>query len=584
MANSKILINFSEVPLVNAVISFTETNSGIIFMETFKAIRSIAKETEIPDYDPDSSTYPDYISTNYEFALNQDYNLPTALFTITKTLGPLGSGIGSVTIESNYPSAVFVLNTNTTGAIITITNVEEEIPPVENVVSPESINFYVNKSSDIVGSKTLEIQTEVGWIVTNDLPLWLEMSELFGTGSSTLNLTPVNYSELEPGTYEFTLNIEIGDDYFDVFIKLIVSEILENPFNNENIYFTKEDVYLKFNSEKVNSYIHFSVDIKIFEINTNTPITYEREYNLALFKGKGEFHVGDIVEGLLNEINALKDFVPDYKSNYVKKQNRPTEVEVTFQEKDYLTNDILTEGIIDAIKMLKGYRPFITAGQLALLTVSQQEITRITPDSVIGTSFVYIGTPRIIVKLNNTVLEDFEVDETANEIVYSYYRFINSLKPGDSIEIIIVNDLETRTQRFLVFKRGLENTYLFFENKNGMIEPYEFSGRRRVNSAIKHTTTTKLKNRVKYEKKVFTENQQGLIINTGQLLKTDQRIITAIIESKNVWCSFDNPEGPYFQIDATTTKLTNQDTDTSEESFDIEFNILEDTDASIFPR
>jgi hypothetical protein len=38
-------------------------------------------------------------------------------------------------------------------------------------------------------------------------------------------------------------------------------------------------------------------------------------------------------------------------------------------------------------------------------------ITRITPQSFVGTSFVYFGTPRVIVKKNNAVIDDFEIEE-----------------------------------------------------------------------------------------------------------------------------------------------------------------------------
>lgn len=188
-----------------------------------------------------------------------------------------------------------------------------------------------------------------------------------------------------------------------------------------------------------------------------------------------------------------------------------------------------------------------------------------------------------MVKINNKIIEDFEVEDSPDEIIYSYYRFNNNLKPGDLIEIIISKELETRTQRFLVFKNGLESNFLFFENSNGLIEPYEFTGRRRVLSTLKHTTSSKIINRIGYDKKVFTDNTQGLILNTGQLLKTDHKIILSIIRSENVWCAFENADAAYLRIDATTTKLTNQDTNNSEEDFDIEFNILEDTDASIYP-
>ena len=75
-----------------------------------------------------------------------------------------------------------------------------------------------------------------------------------------------------------------------------------------------------------------------------------------------------------------------------------------------------------------------------------------------------------------------------------------------------------------------------------------------------------------------------MIINTGQLTKNDHRVLTALIASDKVWCSLDTPEGPYFRVDATTNRTDNQDTSGSEEDFNIEFNILENANASIYPR
>lgn len=521
-----------------------------------------------------------FISENYKDALLADYNT-TAQFTIENTNGIVGSGLGTVKITANFHNAVFSAEEYD---FATITIVNEIVAP-ENNVLPDSLTFNVNTQVTGAPSKNLEIVSETDtWTITDTLPDWLIVSDMSGNLSGEVQVTPVNYALLSVGAHLYTMIFTIGDDVFEVEITLNVSANIRNPFQNGSLYFTKEDVSLGFTSDLLNTYIHFEFEIKVFKINSNTPTIYIRKYNFPLFKGKGDFYVGEIVEGLLDEINNLKDFVPDFKSNYVKKQFKPAEVKISYKEKQYSNDLEISSGEIEMFKMIKGYRPFMTSGELALLTVSQQEITRISPSSIIGTSFVYIGKPRIVVKKNNVIIEDFEVDNSEDEIIYSYYRFNNNFKPGDSIEILIIKGLETRSQRFLVFKNGKENTFLFFENSNGLVEPYEFTGRRRVSSAIKHTTTPKVKTLYSIDKKVFTENNQGLIINTGQLLKTDHKIILSIIRSVNVWCCLDHSDGQYILVDATTTKLTDQDTDNSEEDFDVEFNILEDTDASIYPQ
>jgi hypothetical protein len=365
-----------------------------------------------------------------------------------------------------------------------------------------------------------------------------------------------------------------------------VNKLLINPFAPAKIYFTKELKFLKFDSANVNTYIQFSIAITIFKINSDAPVTYTRNnYKLPLFQGKGEFHIGTIVHGLLYDIEKLEDFVPSLETNYFKNQYRPAEINISYQEKSFgVPLPDTPPAVIPMFKMAKGYKPFMTDGQLALLTVGQQEIIRITPQSFISTSFVYFGTPRIIVKKNNQIIEDFEIQPVPNKIIYSYFRFLNDVKPGDSIDLIIVKGLETRTQRFICFKNPVESTYFFFENDNGVLESFEFAGRRRLNSAFKHFTTSKFKDLYRFEAKVKTDIDQSLIVNTGHLGKSEHRIVSALIGSCKVWCSLDDPKGPYFKVNSTTTKIMNQDTSSSDEGFDIEFNLLENADASIYPR
>jgi hypothetical protein len=159
-----------------------------------------------------------------------------------------------------------------------------------------------------------------------------------------------------------------------------VSNVLTNPFSPGKLYFTQGLDFLKFNSSIADTYISFSIDIKTFKINTYEPVIYNRTYNLPLFKGEGDFHVGTIVHGLLEELKELSDFVPNLKSNYSKTQYRPAEISISLQEKTFgATVPGLINFDLPMFKMAKGYKPFTTDGQLALLTVSQQEITRITP-------------------------------------------------------------------------------------------------------------------------------------------------------------------------------------------------------------
>lgn len=585
MAYSSVLIEFNDVPDVDQEIHLLESTMLVNLYEVFKAFRSASGETETPFFVPAGGGFPDRYFGNVSFyylsALDLDYNVSGG-FTLDWYPGPDYAGTGSVLITANYPDAVFSVISNTTTADITINN--EVIVPVSTVL-PNPIDFFVVKGVPGAASKPLAITTLSAWTIPSGLPSWLNLSSTSGTGDAIVNVIPVDYSAMAVGDYATTISVNIDSEIFDIVINLKVLNFIEIPFGPGKIHFSQELDYLKFTSTTPSTYIDFTIEIKVFQINTYEPIIYNRTYKFPLFQGKGNFHVGTIVHDLFEEIQELSDFVPDLKTNYHKSQYRPAEISVSFEEKTF---GAVVPGLISLtipmFKMVKGHKPFTTEGELTLLTVAQQEITRITPTSFIGTSFIFVGAPRIVVKKNNTVLEDFDITPVDDHVIYSYFRFINDLKPGDSIEIIIVNDLETRSQRFLVFQNGLENTYFFFENDNQMLEGYEFSGRRRVNPNFKHVTSKKIKNLHAYESKVKTTIEESFIINTGQLGKSDYRIISALVASPNMWCSFENPQGPYFKVDATTNKLNTQDTSSSEESFDIEFNLLENPYASIYPR
>ena len=415
-----------------------------------------------------------------------------------------------------------------------------------------------------------------------------------GSGSAEVLVTLGNYyngdvvfsgSDLT-GSFSILENDIVKGNINYVISVIRLSDFLKNPFTPGKLYFSQELDYLSFESKTPNTYIDLSLEIKVFKINTYEPIVYNRPYKFPLFKGKGDFHIGSVVHELFEEVQELSDFVPNLKDNYSKTQYRPAEITFTFEEKSFgVPVAGLVIGNIQMFKMAKGQKPFTTENQLALLTVSQQEVTRITPNSFVGTSFVYFGTPRIIVKHNNAVIDDFEIEEAdENKVIFSYFRFVDNLKPGDSLDLIIVNGLETRTQRFVVFQQGRRSTYFFFENNNSILEPFEFSGRRRISTPLKHITTQKFKNLHSYTSKVKAEITQTMIVNTGPLTKNDHRIITALVASEKVWCSLDTPDGPYFRVDATTNKIENQDTSGSEEDFNIEFNILENANACIYPR
>lgn len=125
LGGSSITIDFNSVPDIGTTISINESLNNINLNEVFKDVRLAVYQSELPNFEPADGIHPDRYfgntATFYKNALDSDYN-STALFTITTVLGPVNSGLGTVTIAANYLNANFSVVTNTTGVPITVNN------------------------------------------------------------------------------------------------------------------------------------------------------------------------------------------------------------------------------------------------------------------------------------------------------------------------------------------------------------------------------------------------------------------------------------------------------------------------------
>lgn len=455
-------------------------------------------------------------------------------------------------------------------------------------VNPTAITFEAYRNAAAPAAQIVNTISPAVWNINSSLPIWLSSNVATGNGMTDVYLQAVNFNDLPAGNYTFNLEFTTSTETKTVIVTLILHDFLNHPFVTEKLAFTQELDYLDFNSDVPEpTFIEIELDIKVFSLNLYEEIAYPRSYKLPLYKGVGQFHIGDIVHQLLEEIESLGDVVPLQDSNYSKTQYAPAEVSVSFAQKNYESYEALRSGTIELIKFVKGHKPFVTDGQLSLLTVMQQEVSRITPKSVIGIGFTHFGNPLIRVLKNGILIEETNVlsfSTVPEKLIYSHYRFTNNFKLGDIIEIQILNNLESRIQRFLVLTEGVDSTYFLFENDNGIVEPFEFSGRVRVNNAYTHITNKVFKNLFEIDKKFDSWNNQSIVVNTGHLLPSDHKIIDAIIKSKKVWCAFNDPSGRYLLVDSTSTKMTPSDTFKQDNSYDVEFNILEDANATVYPQ
>jgi len=451
------------------------------------------------------------------------------------------------------------------------------VHPVGSGIIPAALQFTAVLGEAETTPQLLSIF--LGYWSIESLPSWLNFNVTSGY-YDTVIVKAVNYSTMDPGIYNFNLVFVTGEGNITVPVQLTVAPYLVMPFSNTGLFFTKELDYLKFTSPVAGTYVSILLNIKIFSLERYHPQTYTREYKLPLFSGLGDFHVGSVVHQLFDEIENLRQVINEFEYNFIRTQYRPAEIDLYYTELAFSDNAVLRTGSFTGIKMIKGLRPDITATNTGILNTMGQELSRITRNSVINMNFAHFNVPEIYVKKNGVVIDSFNYIATGS-VLYSYFRFNEDLKIGDVLEIMLKKDY-SRTRRFLVLPEGKESTHVFFENQNGMIEAFEFTGRRRLSSEYSHTTNATFKNLYEYDRKISAKNNQSVIINTGFILPADHKVVDAIIKSENVWCAFDTPAGPYYRIDAKTSKLANIDTNVKEIDFDVEFTILDNADVTIY--
>ena len=456
---------------------------------------------------------------------------------------------------------------------------------------PDELSFEVTSGGIGPITQSFMLISDAAWSVVSEIPSWLLLSSYNGVGSNQITASVIFFADLLPGTYNYNLIVSNGMDTITLPISLLVKPFLTHPFDPAKLYFSMDEDYIEVNSESSGTYVQFEISIKVFKYSNFEPVEYNRSHNLALLNGSGKLHIGSIVHALFEEVQSLEDVVPLTDINFVLPNYLPAEIEITYEEKRYIEPElapVLPSGQIATFKMIKGFKPFITQNNLCLLSVAQQDTIRITRNSILSCCFVHFGIPRVIVKRNNITIEDLYIfpspgQSGSQKVLFTYFRYNNDFQVGDLIEVLVVYGTEIRTTRYLVFPDGLESTHVLYENSNGVVEAYELTGRRRTPVSYDFTQKRVSKTLYEFEKKSHTKVAQSMLVNSGKLEANDYKIINEIIKSENVWISL-NGKDQWLKVDSITSKIITEDTNIPDDGYEIEFNILENSNDKIYPN
>ena len=453
---------------------------------------------------------------------------------------------------------------------------------------PANLEFTRIRGANLPAPQVLSVLSSNNWVVDNQLPVWLSMDKVTGAGIDTI-IVKIRESGLSVGVYSHVIRLSNGFTSLNVPVTLNVINFLTSPYRSANgfvtqpLYFTEEPDKLVFASQEEDTYVKLDVSIKIFGINSTQQYIYTRTFKLPFFEGKAEFYLGSVVHQLFEEYKGYESAISEFEINHFTTRIKPAEISLSYAERNIGDDSVIKSGEVLGFRMIKGLAPYMSDDQFGLLDTIQQDVSRVTRNSMICCNFSSLMNTAVVVRKNGVVKDTFHIVPAGyvNTSIFSYIRVNEDVVSGDVIEIAIKAGGRSRTKRYLVLPEGKESTFILFENNNGIVEPFEFTGRRRMPSEYTHTTRKVYKDLYEREEKIKAVAGHSLIVNTGYVLPNDHKVIDAIIKSPKVWCAFDDLSGPYFQVDCVSSKITNKDTDVTEIAFDVEFKILENPNAFI---
>lgn len=524
---------------------------------------------------PISISHPNFtanISTfNYHSYITFDIN--------EQWLHSLGAGTHDINFYVNY-------NQGNVPYKLVVTIYEDALPDLAISVLPSELVIDIYRNADAVSSLSATVFSNTNWYVNNDLPLWLTMSKNSGNGVTDVAFNFMNYTLLNAGAYKFNLPIKSAVASVDLPITMNLFDFVEYPFVEGGLFFTGEDESIEFNANEPDSFISLTMHITTYQLNIYKPIIYNREFKIPLYQGMGVFRPGKIVHELFAETQSITDLVSVFEGEYIKTQYAPAKVDFDIKLKSYLNDSVIRVSTIKNVLFIKGQKPYVTDSYLALLSSDiEQEYCSITPNSVIAFSFINRSASTIKIYVNGLLEDVKEVlffSDNIEKSIRTYFQFENKYKVGDVVEYQVQSGLDTRVKRYLVMPNGPSSTHVLFKNGNGVVSAFELRGRVKINGAKSHTTQKKMRGMYEISKKIATESDYVVSINTGQLIKGDISIVESIIDATDVWISYNN-KSEWIQVDAITNKTDLYDDFENEIGIVLEFNVLKTEHARVYP-
>jgi chitodextrinase len=342
-----------------------------------------------------------------------------------------------------------------------------------------------------------------------------------------------------------------------------------SPFNSTDIFFTKEEQYILFNSPLENTYFEMNVVITSYDFYTENPSVKTLDYKIPLFNNKASFLLGEIVDRAIPRMPGI-----NLRSLF---QYKPSEAKITIKEIDIATETIISTNTLLPIKFVSGYRPEIMRNNCAFLDLYA------TPRRATENGYIFLnmlltpGTRTITVYKNNVVVDTITINVVSTPICSRAIRLQDyQSKKGDVFKFTLSIPSspsfpigKTINKIVYIFPDGIYSNYIAFEDEYRIKTIIELTGEYKFNADIISRLNKIQKGFTERNNKVSSKKELSLTINTGFILKEEELIIESLLDSQRAWLITGENEG--IEIISSTKKIVKNNPTTALYSYDLEF-------------
>jgi hypothetical protein len=263
-------------------------------------------------------------------------------------------------------------------------------------------------------------------------------------------------------------------------------------------------------------------------------------------------------------------------------------MDVVIKEIDNITGVVLNQLVQQNLQFVPGYRPEISADDCYILNRNQYP-TRITPNSI-GFLNLFFGNdggnyPMIIYKngTDNIIFSE-NIEAIAFKIISRKIDFSTlSIRQGDVIEArVLVNETEYLSQKYIVFPEAKYSHTIIWEDEYKNRQALECTGDYMVKDEKEFITHKYQRNLVEQLKKIKTNHDCKLQINTGWLLNSDQITVDNLMDSKRAWLVLNAETNDFMELVPMSKTIDQVDSERALTSFDLEFQINKTNNAKIY--